>query len=131
MAIQPHRETFAVDNLLSRGQEIAVDVSEEEATDVILAPGQMSLHHVNIIHGSNPNRSDDQRIGFAVRYITPDVLQQQGERQPAILARGQDRFGNFPLMKSPPTLDPDAALATHIELSRKMIDSIRKTKGAF
>ena len=128
--IHPHVETYAKDNLLTRGQEIAVDVDEKDAVDLILKPGEMSLHHVNIIHGSNPNRSDDQRIGFAVRYVTPDV-QQQAERQPAILARGEDRHGNFPLMKSPPSLGTDAAVAAHMELSRKMVEAIRKTKGAF
>ena len=33
LSIQPHKETFAENNLLSRGQEIAVEVTEEEATD--------------------------------------------------------------------------------------------------
>jgi len=128
--IHPHVETYAKDNLLTRGQEVAVEVDEKDAVDLVLDPGEMSLHHVNIIHGSNPNRSDDQRIGFAVRYITPDV-QQQAERQAVILARGQDRYGNFPLLKSPPSADMDTALAAHLEASRKMIEALRKTKGAF
>jgi ectoine hydroxylase-related dioxygenase (phytanoyl-CoA dioxygenase family) len=50
-----HRDTFAKKNLLSRGQEIAAAVDEREAVDVVLAPGQMSLHHVLIVHGSNPS----------------------------------------------------------------------------
>ena len=38
--IVPHVDTFAADNLLSRGQEIAVDVDEEDGVAVELQPGQ-------------------------------------------------------------------------------------------
>ena len=64
-----HRDTFAAGNLLSRGQEIAVDVEEANAVDIVLRPGEMSLHHVLIFHGSNQNEGDDWRIGFTIRYI--------------------------------------------------------------
>ena len=57
-----HRETFAPDNLLSRGQEVMVEVDEARAVDVLLAPGEMSLHHVRMFHGSPPNRAADRRI---------------------------------------------------------------------
>src|SRR5579864_2057966 len=40
-----HRDTFDKDNLLSRGQEIAVDVPAGEGIDVPLEAGEMSLHH--------------------------------------------------------------------------------------
>src|SRR5712691_10644265 len=65
-----HRDTFAPDNLLSRGQEVMVDVDEAKAVDIVLHPGEMSLHHVRMFHGSPPNRSDDRRIGYAIRYIS-------------------------------------------------------------
>ena len=55
-----HKDTFAETNLLSRGQEIEVDVNESDAVDVILAPGEISLHHVLICHGSEPNRSSER-----------------------------------------------------------------------
>ena len=93
--ILPHQDTFAEDNLLSRGQEIKVDVSDEEKTAIELMPGQMSLHHGLTIHGSGPNSSDDRRIGLVVRYVTPEVLQEVAERDYATLVRGADRVGNF------------------------------------
>jgi len=65
----PHRDTFAADNLLSRGQEIMVEVDERQAAMLELTAGEMSLHHVRLIHGSDPNPSADRRIGFAIRYI--------------------------------------------------------------
>ena len=70
-----HVDTFHKDNLLSRGQEIAVKVDGEKTVDCILDPGEMSLHHVKLVHGSEPNRSNDRRIGLAIRYIPTDVKQ--------------------------------------------------------
>ena len=131
MSIQPHNETHADDNLLSRGQEIAVEVTEEEATDVVLAPGQMSLHHVNIVHGSKANPSDKPRIGFVARYITPSVSQ-NGFQQPVILARGEDRYGHFEHMKGPPdSSDPSSTLDKHLRTAREHATGISETSGAF
>ncbi|MSO69720.1 MAG: phytanoyl-CoA dioxygenase [Alphaproteobacteria bacterium] len=96
----PHRETFAPDNLLTRGQEVAVEVDERQAVDLVLAPGEMSLHHVKLVHGSSPNRSADRRIGFAIRYIPPHVRQLVG-RDSALLVRGVDDHGHFDLERSP------------------------------
>src|SRR5882757_881264 len=70
-----HADTFDQNNLLTRGQEIAVDVDENKAVYVELRPGQASLHHVLLFHGSEPNRSDQRRIGLAIRYI-PTRLKQ-------------------------------------------------------
>ncbi len=94
-AILPHKDTFAENNLLSRGQEVAVEVSDTDKTAIEIHPGQMSLHHGLTIHGSGPNTSDDRRIALVVRYIRPDMAQQEGQRDYAMLARGEDRFGNF------------------------------------
>ena len=93
--ILPHNDTFSDNNLLSRGQEIAVDVAEEDKTHIELQPGQMSLHHGLTIHGSGPNISDDRRIGFAIRYLNPNARQQVAERDYAMMARGVDFSGNF------------------------------------
>jgi hypothetical protein len=49
--------------------EVAVD--ESKAVDVVLRAGEMSLHHINIIHGSNPNLSNHDRIGFIARFAAP------------------------------------------------------------
>jgi ectoine hydroxylase-related dioxygenase (phytanoyl-CoA dioxygenase family) len=107
-AIVPHRDTFEQANLLSRGQEIAVEVDEATAVDVVLAPGEMSLHHGRLFHASNPNRSADRRIGLATRYISPDMRQSVGRKDFAVLVRGEDRFGHFELLDPPKgVLHPD------------------------
>lgn len=97
----PQTETYAQDNALSRGQEIAVKVEESQAADLVLQPGEMSLHHIGIVHGSNANKSDKPRIGLAVRFIAPEVVQDGAARQMAILVRGKDGFGHFDLVDPP------------------------------
>lgn len=96
-----HVDTFEEDNLLSRGQEIAVDVNEDEATHVQLKPGEMSLHHGKLFHGSSPNTTDDRRIGLALRYISTDMKQTADLKPYAKLVAGEDTYGNFQLMGSP------------------------------
>ena len=99
-----HHDTFAPHNLLSRGQEIAVAVDEARGVDVVLGAGEMSLHHVRMVHGSPANRSDDRRIGFAIRYVPTYVKQLAGEIDSALLVRGVDDYHHF-APERPPTAD--------------------------
>jgi non-haem Fe2+, alpha-ketoglutarate-dependent halogenase len=99
--LQPHQETYAEDNALSRGQEIAVKVEEREAVDIVLRPGQMSLHDVAIVHGSRANTSDKPRIGIAARYMPPEVVQDGNVRQLALLVRGEDDYSHVDLIDPP------------------------------
>lgn len=99
--LMPQNETYAPDNMLSRGQEIAVEIDLSKAVSLELEPGQFSLHHIGIAHGSGPNTSDTPRIGLAVRYIAPQVEQSGPQRDLALLARGTDRFGHFDLVEPP------------------------------
>jgi Phytanoyl-CoA dioxygenase (PhyH) len=115
----PHRDTFAANNLLSRGQEVAVEVNEAEAHDIVLRPGEMSLHHVRLVHGSGPNRADHRRVGFVVRYIPTRIRQVAGSEDSATLVRGEDRFGNF-APEPRPIIDRDpACVAFHGEMIRR------------
>ncbi len=108
-----HHDTFDPDNLLTRGQELEVTVNEEQAVLAELAPGEASLHHVMLFHGSEPNRSSDRRIGFAIRYIPTRLRQIAGERDSATLVRGEDRYHHFDPEPAPTAdLAPDA-LALH------------------
>jgi non-haem Fe2+, alpha-ketoglutarate-dependent halogenase len=115
-----HRDTFAAHNLLSRGQEIAVEVDERQAVALPLAPGEMSLHHVRLIHGSEPNPSGRRRIGYAIRYLPTHVRQVVGTRDSATLVRGVDRFGNFAPEQAPEADLSPAALAHHAAVTREM-----------
>ena len=111
--VAEHVDTFSEDNMLSRGQEITVQVKREEMVPVELHPGQMSLHHVMIYHGSDPNQSDLPRIGFAIRYIPTHVKQVGDIRGSALLVRGQDTYQHFESEQDPKSdFDPEA-LALH------------------
>jgi non-haem Fe2+, alpha-ketoglutarate-dependent halogenase len=116
----PHVDTFHRDNLLTRGQEIAVEVDASKAVDVILEPGEISLHDIKLVHGSEPNRSADRRIGLAVRYL-PTHVRQTKERDSAMLVRGIDRYQHFDL-EPRPKRDLDAeALAAHADAVRRKV----------
>jgi Phytanoyl-CoA dioxygenase (PhyH) len=112
--MMPQRETYVPENALSRGQEIAVEVDEREAVDLSLRPGEMSLHHIWIVHGSNANTSKDTpRIGIAIRYTRPEVLQESPTKPFAMLVRGEDRYGNFDLQPPPKFTSPGEQLSVH------------------
>jgi hypothetical protein len=44
-------------------------VDEPKAVDVVLRAGDLSVHHPNVIHGSNANTSPRRRCGLTIRYI--------------------------------------------------------------
>jgi non-haem Fe2+, alpha-ketoglutarate-dependent halogenase len=124
-----HVDTFDKHNLLSRGQEIAVKVDESRGVDVILKPGQASLHHVLLAHGSAPNRSNDRRIGFAIRYIPTHVKQAVGTRDSATLVRGIDRFHHFEPEPRPAADCTPEALAAHAAIVGRQVQVLYRGTG--
>jgi non-haem Fe2+, alpha-ketoglutarate-dependent halogenase len=102
----PHEVRNAPDNMLRQGQEIAADVDERDAVDVQLRAGEMSLHHVDIVHGSNPNRASWARTGFIVRYTTPKMLRAV---MPVVVARGA-QYGHLQTLTEPPPEDFDVSM---------------------
>ena len=119
----PHRDTFAEGNMLSRGQEIAVKVDPSKAVDVCLLPGEMSLHHVRIFHGSEPNRGTQRRVGFSIRYLPTHVRQLHG-RTTALLVRGVDEYHHFepePIPRSECDSDAVAFHAHALELLMSLV----------
>ncbi len=105
----PHKDTFAEENFLTRGQEADIAINERDTVHVTLAPGQASLHHGKLLHASGPNRSDERRVGFAINYIAPRVRQTVAKEDYAMLVRGADRYHHFDLVPPPNTdLSADA-----------------------
>jgi ectoine hydroxylase-related dioxygenase (phytanoyl-CoA dioxygenase family) len=92
-------------NLLFRGEQVVVP-DESRALDVVLRPGEMSLHHSTIVHGSNPNTSDEPRLGFIVRYVTTRVA---GRHRPLLRVRGHAPCPHLRLAAPPAHTDPHAA----------------------
>jgi non-heme Fe2+,alpha-ketoglutarate-dependent halogenase len=124
----PHRDTFDRHNLLTRGQEVAVEVDEKEAVPLALRPGEMSLHHVRLVHGSPPNPSPDRRIGFAIRYIPTRLYQVEGTDS-ATLVRGEDRFHHFELEPRPERDMQDDMLALHRRFTERAAQILYRGTG--
>ncbi len=96
-------------NLLNRrGERVSVSVDESQAVDVILQPGEMSLHQSTIIHGSNPNQSDEPRIGFIVRFVTNQFTNRDW---PLLRVRGEADCSRLKLVAPPVETDPQNAFA--------------------
>jgi non-heme Fe2+,alpha-ketoglutarate-dependent halogenase len=114
----PHGIHASADNMLVRGQSVTAPVPDSDTRDVELQPGEMSLHHVGILHGSRPNRSPRPRVGLAVRYIAAHV-KQRGIRQGASVVRGSDAFGYFDHEPEPTRDNDPLAMQWHRRSQRR------------
>ena len=97
------------DNLLASGQRTRFKFDESEIVYMELQPGEMSLHHVALVHSSRPNHGQDRRIGISGGYLPPHVQQTTELKASAMLVRGEDKFGYYPLDEYPPTSVDDSA----------------------
>ena len=109
-----HRDRLLHEHLHEDRADLALNqrmadglVDEERAMDLELAPGQMSLHDVFMIHGATANRSNKRRTGVALRYMPAssvferDLRPSDGEtgvpvdfaNRPLWLVKGVDRSG--------------------------------------
>jgi len=100
-ALVAHVDTFDDNNLLSRGQEVTVEVDESKGVSVELETGQASMHHGHLFHASDANTTNDRRIGVAIRYIKPSMKQRTGDRSLVALVSGEDRHDNFTIAATP------------------------------
>jgi ectoine hydroxylase-related dioxygenase (phytanoyl-CoA dioxygenase family) len=125
-AQMPHRDLFEKTNMLSRGQTITEGIDEAGAVNIILKPGEMSLHHVRIAHASAPNCSEDRRIGLSIRYMPPHTRQQLAEWDSAALVRGEDRYGHFVHEPSPVRDFDPKCLAFHEKTVTNLLSFLYK-----
>jgi len=119
----PHVDTFHKDNLLSRGQEIAVEVDVNKAVGLAMHAGEMSLHHIKLVHGSAANRTNDRRIGLAIRYI-PTYVRQTKVRDSAMLVRGVDKYHHFDDEPRPVADLDEAAVAAHADSVSRQVKAL-------
>jgi len=81
-------------NVLHNDQYVA-GVNDAEAVLCSLSPGEASFHHGWTLHTSQPNVSNDRRIGVNIQYLHPSVRQTLHDLDTALLVRGTDTYGNF------------------------------------
>jgi hypothetical protein len=110
--VLPHSEAPVENNIL-RSSAAADDA---RALDIELRAGEMSLHQADLVHGSLPNQSDDRRIGFIVRFVTPQF---QNSMNPVVRARGAKACQNLTLWPGPPGGDLDYNLGAWREYVTK------------
>jgi len=127
-----HRDTFDNTNMLPGREEVAVEVDEAQAVDIVLAPGEMSLHHLLLVHGSRPNQGSERRCGLAIRYIAGHLGRARGARGTATLVRGRDH-GGFALEQGPEAPFDPAATARYRDIvriwTRGVFDEIGRSRS--
>ena len=99
-------------NILFRREKVAGVVDESAAADLILKAGEMSIHDYGVVHGSNPNDSDDRRIGFAITFVSGDTSP-RGRRETGMLVRGRVLSDGWELEPRPNQDFDEAARAAH------------------
>lgn len=108
-----HRERSLYGHLKEDREDVVLNqrlesayLDETQAVDVELEAGQLSMHDVYLIHGSNSNRSTRRRAGIAMRYMPATSLFDRGvganasagytvdySNRPLWLVRGTDLTG--------------------------------------
>jgi hypothetical protein len=123
------------DSTLANGCMCALPMSREkagtpspqaaESQDVVaveLKAGEISLHNPDILHGSKPNRSGEKRVGFVIRYMTPEVTPLAG-RPPVVLVRGKGG-GPFRYVVPPSAQNEQEAIAAMKKSALEHLDAV-------
>ncbi len=111
----PHAEMQDPENLLSRGQTLAVDDERNTTAFMAVKAGQFSLHHTHLVHNSRPNRWHDRRIGLGISYIPTSARCSAKARVTAMLVRGEDKYRHFDDERRPTHEAGPAERAFHAE----------------
>lgn len=116
------KKTTPQNDLLSYNQNLDDFIEKNKPVVISLKANQYSLHHVNAVHGSGINKSNNYRIGFAIRYISSDTRHKEENKDSAIHVCGKknDYFED----EARPILDFDR---TAIETYKRAM----KASGAF
>ena len=117
-----HADKPNPDLMLSRGQTLAKKVDERDAVNLIMKPGDVSFHHTLAVHRSQPNNTDQPRIGIGISYIPTRVRHVGQTRLSATLVRGTDNYGHFDLE---PELEGSDSL-TAVEIHADSIGRFQK-----
>lgn len=126
--IYRHEELKSAENLLSRGQTIT-DVDVDRAVSMVLRAGQFSFHKEDCVHGSQPNRSADRRIGYSIHYVPPTIRETAFPGASAMVLRGEDSVGHW-LEDMRPKADWDPDCLAELDRVAKMYVTAPKDRAA-
>lgn len=121
---QMHHKALKLANSINGGgQSIVEPVDETGAVAMELSSGSLSLHHTLCAHRSAPNQAAHRRIGYGVSYIPTHCRMTGTYRMPAMLVRGEDKYGNFDLFEPPPGELTEAGIALHDRVVKRYRES--------
>ena len=80
-------------NMLARGQNAIID-NNSEFEHVTLKAGQCAIFGQEIVHGSGPNKSNNDRLLLAFRYITPENFTDMNHKSASIVS-GEDKYNLY------------------------------------
>jgi len=88
--------------------------------DLVMRPGEMSIHHPVILHGSNSNLSTESRIGLSASYSTPELY---NGRRAVVWVRGDGPkdHHHFEIIDKPPTATFEEAVAAYCASDRQIL----------
>ena len=86
--------------------------------DLVMRPGNMSIHHPVILHGSNPNLSTEARIGLSASYSAPELYNGRS----AVVCRGDgSRNHHFEVIDKPRPATLEEAVAAYCASDRQIL----------
>jgi hypothetical protein len=123
--LRVHVDRKSAGNLLTRGQQIE-QLENVEVIDLALRPGEMSIHHSYAVHSSEPNRSNERRIGLMTTYVPTHCryIGSGSARLRCALVRGRDDYGHFDEEPQPVIDFGEAERAEHLESCTRYIANV-------
>ena len=85
----------------------AFAVEESQSDDIVLRAGEISVQDMALLHSSGANRSSSPRIGFIVRFSTPEI---KATSYPMIRAGGCRAYEYLTFWDAPADNDLDRGL---------------------
>ena len=99
-----HEVTYDPKSMLRRGQRAIHAIDDARAVEIVLRPGQASLHGHLTLHGSGPNQSDRWRLAVGLVFAASSVSPVEGVEASAMPVRGNAGDTGFHL-EVPPQSD--------------------------
>ena len=101
VSLQEMRTRTDVSNGASSRRIDSSFVDKSRAVDLVLQPGDVSVHQPNIIHGSNANNSPMRRAGLTIRYIPTSTLIAGGSEWPCRLPAARRGCAGYESISAP------------------------------
>ena len=124
-----HRSGIAKSSLNLGGQAIVENFDDSNTIFGALQVGEMSIHHCRLVHRSGGNHCDFRRIGLAIPYIPAHVKRPHGMRMPAMLVRGEDKYGHFELVEGATEDFAPDGVALHDKVFDMYVDAHKEQRA--